>query len=340
MTRSTVLRALRFGLSRTAAVWGLVLFLLVVNLVTAAVLAVPLYRQLAGDLDHSMTSVTMLYGFDSSWSTRWSEENPRWSFGPDVLGTGFSFKNLDLLLRGMLPLGAFRMASDAPGGEDTPGGTVDATILALGAAYLLVQVFLTGGVLGVLRAPQATWTVRGLLHGAGFYFGRFFRLAVLTLAAHGLVFLLYVPFAYWVELQGSEAVSGRTALFWFLGRSLALLLALLAVHMIASYARVIIVLEERASALLALLSSAAFCARHFLRTFGHLLLIVFLGVATLGVFALLDGHWGTTGYKTQLLTLVLLEGFVFARVFLRVALLGGQVDLYRTLTEAETGPRS
>lgn len=339
MTRSPVLRAVRFGVSRTAAVWGLVLFLLAVNAATAAVLALPLYRQLSQDLDHSMSSVRMLYGFDYTWWSRWSEEHPRWSFSPDVLGVGFSFKNLDLLLRGALPLGLFRVARDAPPSEGAAEGQVEATILAVGAAYALVQVFLAGGLLGVLRAPQAAWTVRGLLHGAGFYVGRFLRLGLLTLALQALLFLAYVPFAYWVEDQGREAVSGRTALLWYLGRSLLLLLAVLAVHMVASYARVIIVLEERASALLALVSSAAFCARHVLRTFGHVLLMALGGLLTLALFAVADARWDTTGYKTQLVTLLLLEGFVFARLFLRVALLGGQVDLYRSLVEAETAPR-
>ena len=47
---------------------------------------------------------------------------------------------------------------------------------------------------------------------------------------------------------------------------------------------------------------------------------------------MLDRHWGTTGYKTQLVTFVLLEGLVFLRLLLRVATLGGQVTLARRLS--------
>jgi len=45
----------------------------------------------------------------------------------------------------------------------------------------------------------------------------------------------------------------------------------------------------------------------------------------------LDGHWTTTGYKTQIVTFLLLEGLVFVRLFFRVATLGGQVTLARRL---------
>jgi hypothetical protein len=214
-------------------------------------------------------------------------------------------------------------------GERTAG--VDSTVLALGAAYLLVQVLLGGGVISALRAPQPEWTVRGLLHAGGFYSGRLLRLALLVLLVDGLVFALYAPFALWADDMAREAVSERVAIVWLLGRHLLLLLALLAVNMVASYARVLVVLEERSSAVLALVSAAGLCATHFLKTFGHVLVMAALAAIGLGVFSLVDGLWETTGYKTQIATFLLLEAFVFFRIFLRVGTLGGQTALARRL---------
>jgi hypothetical protein len=323
--------AIRDGLSRVRAVWGLVLFLLLVNVAVAAVLALPLFHVLEGEFEKGGTAGAMMYGFDVSWWGRWAEANPQWSFGPDMLGTGFAFKNLDLLLRGNLPAGLFVLGD--PERPEEVRAALDPLILGLGVVYLVVQVFLAGGILGALRAPRPTWTVRGLLHGSGFYFGRFFRLGVLVLIAAGAVFWAYAPFARWVDDRAREAVSERTALAWLLGRNALLLLALLALNMLASYARVIIVLEERASALLAVLSSAAFCAANLRRTLGHVLAMAALGVALLAAWSVLDRHWHTVGYKTQIVTVALLEGLVFARLFLRLSLLGGQVFLYRRLSE-------
>jgi hypothetical protein len=324
-----ILDAARRGLRRAGALWGLVVFLLAVNVATAAVLAVPLADTLRDDLANHGAAHRMLYGFDYPWWSAWADAHPRTTLRPDLFGSGFAFKNLDLLLRGHLPAGLFALPDpEKPDGGDT---AIDSTVLALGAAYLVLQVFLSGGVIAALRAPRPEWTVRGLLHGSGFYFGRLLRLAVLMLLVDAVVFALYAPLARWADVQAREAVSERTAIVWMLGRHALLLLVLIAVNMVSSYARVLMVLEERSSALLALLSAAALCLGSFLRTFGHVLLMTALAVAGLGLWSVLDRHWGTTGYKTQLVTFVLLEGFVFLRLFLRVATLGGQVTLARRL---------
>jgi hypothetical protein len=324
-----ILDAARRGLRRAGALWGLVFFLLVVNLAAAAVLAVPLAQTLREDLAHHAAADNMLSGFDYPWWSAWADAHPGTTFGPDMLGAGFAFKNLDLLLRGRLPGDLFTLRDTER--TDDSVTAFDPSVFALGAAYLVLQVFLSGGVIAALRAPQPDWTVRGLLHGSGFYFGRLLRLALLMLLVDAALFALYGPFARWADLQAREAVSERTAIVWMLGRHALLFLVLLAASMVSSYARILIVLEERSSALLALLSAAALCLAHFLRTFGHVLLMTAIAVAALGAWSVVDRHWGTTGYKTQIVTFVLLEGFVFLRLFLRVATLGGQVTLARRL---------
>lgn len=328
-----IVDAARRGLRRAGALWGLVLFLLLVNLLSAAVLAVPLAVTLREDLSNRAAADNMLYGFDYPWWAAWAGAHPRTTFSPEILGSGFAFKNLDLLLGGHLPAGLFAPA-DPDAKADDAG--VDSTILALGAAYLLIQIFLGGGIVALLRAPQADWTVRGLLHGSGFYFGRLLRLALLVLLVDAVLFALYAPLSRWADVRALEAVSERTAIVWMLGRHLGLLLALLAVSMVSAYARTLIVLEERSSAVLALLSAAALCLAHFARTFGHVLLMAALTVAGLAAWTVLDRHWETTGYKTQMVTLLLLEGLVFLRIFLRVATAGGQVALARRLAGAST----
>src|SRR5206468_9782195 len=155
-----ILDAARRGLRRARALWGLVLFLLVVNLLTAAVLTVPLAQTLDADLAHRGSAATMLNGFDYPWWAAWADAHPDTTFAPDIVGAGFAFKNLDLLLRGSLPAGLFVLPDPEHPGERAAG--VEAIVLALGAAYLLLQVLLGGGVIAALRAPQPEWTVRGL----------------------------------------------------------------------------------------------------------------------------------------------------------------------------------
>lgn len=314
--------ALRTGFRSVGRNWGLVLLVLLGNLALALVLAVPLALQLDRDLVHRGASRGMMYGFDYDWWEQWSEsqKGPASALSPDILGTGFTFRNLDLLLKGVLPAGLF-----ARGGE----GSLDPTILGLGALYLLLQVFLTGGLLGVFRAPGGGWTVRGLLHGSGFYLGRLFRVSLVSLAAAGVVFALNAPFARWIDAVAREAVSETTAIALTLGRHALLLLALVLVHMVASHAKVLVVREERLSSVLAFLSSLGFCARNFFPALAQYGVVLVLGALVMALFGAADARLQVIGWRSQALALVLFQSVVVARIALRLALLAGQVELQR-----------
>ena len=148
-----------------------------------------------------------MYGFDYDWWSQWSErqQGPGSALGPDLLGTGFALKNLELLLKGWLPAGLFARGEDRalgrpadpragprlPGAAGLPDGRHPRRLP---------------------RARAGAGRVRGLLHGCGFYFGRMLRLSLLALAAAGIVFALNAPFARFVDGLAREAVSGRTAL--------------------------------------------------------------------------------------------------------------------------------
>jgi hypothetical protein len=315
--------------------FGIAVLLLVVNVATALVLAAPLAGILRRDLHNKQASQDMMYGFDYSWWSQWSDGQSGWttSFGPEILGVGFFFRNLDLLLKGVLPGSLFATGGGGGGRGEAP--PLDPVVLGLGLVYLLVQTYLAGGVLSTLRGAQGAWTVRGLLHGAGFYFGRLFRVALTALFAAWIVFHLNAPLARWVDGRARESVSETAAMAWLFGRHALLLLALFFVSLVSGYAKAIVVVEERSSALLAFLSALTFCARNPLRTFGHYLAVALLGVALVTVWRVLDGAYVTTGYKTQLLTFALFQAVVLARVSLRVMLMGGQLALYRRLAAPE-----
>ncbi len=321
-------RALSAGLGAAWRCRALVAFLWAANLAMSALLAVPLATVLERDLREKESAAQMARGFDYPWWSRWSDQQKGWTaaFKPDILGVGFAFRNTELLLNGRLPVGAF-----ATGGKEMapPDIDVDGVILGLGAAYMLLQVFFSGGILGALRGPRSSLTARGFAHGCGFYFGRMLRVAGVALLLDGAWFWLNAPLAAWANRIAQDAVSETTALAWSYGRHAFLLAGLLAIHGLAGYARAILVLEDRKSALLAFVSALGFCVRRFGAAAGQYLAIAALSLLALGSWTLVDGAVPVTGWATQLLAFALMQAFVLARVGLRLALLGGQLELYR-----------
>jgi hypothetical protein len=329
-----MLEALRRGFTGLGRNWGLVVVAFSVNIALALLVALPLASQLERDLDRIGVSASMMYGFDHDWWTHWSEDQEGYtrSLAPDVFGTGFAPRNVDLLLRGSVPGRVFREAGReaqaAPSSARRPRG-LDPLLVGLGVLYLVVQTFLTGGLLGVFRAPQGGWTLRGLIHGSGFYFGRLIRVGLLGLGLVGIVFAANVPFARWVDGLAREAVSEETALALFLGRRALLLLAIVLVHMVASFARVIVVQEERQSAALAFVSSAGFCGRNLVATAGQYGVVLLLALVLLGAWASIDARLLVVGWKSQLVAFALFQVFLLSRIGLRLALLASQLELHR-----------
>jgi len=317
-----VLASLRAGLRSLGRNTGLVAVVFASNLGLALVLAVPLAFQLEQDLRNRGASSTMMYGFDFDWWSQWSERQTGAgaALAPDLLGSGFALRNLELLLQGYVPAGLFARAERLP---------LDASILGLGLLYLLAQAFLAGGILSAFRRPRGGFALRGFLHASGFYFGRMARLSLVALAGAGLVFALNVPLARLVDGLAREAVSGRTALALVLSRHAALLVTLLLVHMVVSHARVLVVREERLSVLLAALSSLVFCVRRFAAAFGQYLCVGLAALALVWIFGRLDASLSVVGYRSQLAALALMQGFVAARIALRLWLAASQLELQR-----------
>jgi hypothetical protein len=264
------------------------------------------------------------------------------ALSPGLLGAGFAFRDLDLLLRAALPAGllAQPLAHRDPLGFPPLRGLLDPIVLGLGALSVVLQALLTGGILGVFRAPRGGWTVRGLVLGSGFYFGRLLRVSLLALAAAAAVFAVNAPPAPWVDGVGGETGSARTANALVLGRHALFLLALVLVHMVSSFAEVFVVCEERLSVGLAFASSLGFCARHLVAAVGQYAVVLALGAGLLVLFGSLDrpleGLIVLSGGSDRPLSaaggarvvpLCLSSALAAATIALRLGLLASQVEL-------------
>lgn len=326
------MRALADGLRTLRRSLGLIPVLLAANLALATLLALPLGMALAKEFRNTDAAARTTTGFDYDWWSEWSERQtgyPR-HLSPELLGLGFAAKNLEQLLTGQLPAGLFTsLVPRAPAASGTPDRSLDPLILGLGLVSWLVQLCLSGGVLGVFRAPQGSFTMRGLLHGSGFYAGRLIRIGLVGLGMAGLVFALWAPLSQLAETRAKEAVSETTALAWSFARYALLLLGLGFVHMVSSFAKVILVIENRQSAVLAVVSGASLAARRPGSAAAQYLGIALAGGALLAAWGLFDSVFEPTGFRSQLLFFAAAEAFLAARIGLRLWLLASQVALYR-----------
>ncbi len=307
----TALRAIFHGLGRSLSSPGLVLLLWVASVVAALPAVVLMAESIRSAIGPSQAHETLRGDLELGW---WSEYADRatgieTSFTPSSVSAAAFFDNLDAWFSGEL-------FSSARG------------LLALGGIYALLWIFLLGGVLDYLYTGPARLQMAQFLGGSSRYFGRFFRLTLLSGGGYFLVYRLSRRLFPWVEGLTRDVTVERTVLIYNLLAAAAVVFGLTLIHLIADYAKIAMVLEDRRSAVLAAVRGLAFVLSHPLRTLG---IYYGLGLATVGLsvlYFLVAPHPG--GASTLAIVAAFLVGQVFllGKLVLRVATYGAQMALY------------
>jgi hypothetical protein len=197
-------------------------------------------------------------------------------------------------------------------------------------AYIPIATFLTGGILKVLREESPRYSLSLYLFGCAEYFGRFLRLLTIFLAAGFLlVILLIIGAGIVVNAIRSGADSEIPVGIGVLVSAgvLAVIVALLL--MTADYAKVIVVETSRRSMLRVALEAVRFVAQNFGRVVGLSVSMYLVVAAGAVLYWLFDSVVGMTSTPTILLMVAVQQMFVLVRLWLRTALFGAELALYR-----------
>ena len=286
-----------------------------VNLLTAALLAVPLAAHAGAPTSRRPTSApAMIYGFDYPWWSHWSDAQPGWPAtlrAPTSSGAGFAFKNVDLLLKGAAPRRACSRCSDAGRGDESGPRCSTRHPGPRGRLPRSCRSSWPAACCRVLRAAQpGTGRCAGCCTAPASTSAAWCASALLVLLVDCLLF----------AAQRALRRAGRTARRarrspsappWP-GCSAATRCCCwrcCLVHLVSGYARVIIVLEERSSAVLAfalrggLLRAGTCCASAATTSWWSA-----RACSLLAALERAGPAWDTSGYKTQIVTFLLLPG--------------------------------
>ena len=145
-------------------------------------------------------------------------------------------------------------------------------VLAVGF-YILLAVFLNGGIIGCLNRPEARTTLGDFFHDCGLYFWRFFRLFLISIPVYILALAIFFPLLRVLQ----ETVNRRAATEWpvlVAGniRLLSLLLLLGLVSMFFAYVKIGLAASGRKSVLKEAWLTLKFLFRRFFRAWGLYLL--------------------------------------------------------------------
>lgn len=325
-----ILQSLKLGISKVGRMKRMVFFAWVLNVMLALILALLLFNQLDDYIRPSIREDELLQGFSANWYQTWQldmqgSELAR-SVDNSILGYAPFLNHTEAVLAGNIvkAVGRFFYTLIAYQSFTTPDLLAGLTFL-----YVLISTFLAGAFIGTYAKDYRLSFTEFLMEGAK-YFGRLFRLSLLSLIVYYLLFIWLFDWAtnkipVWTANEPSE----MTPFIYYMVKNSLVLLLLAIVTLCVDYARIRIVVEDRISALVALVAGTRFALRNFRKAFGLYLLLILFGVAFIAIYAMIEKQIPQHTYAMILLTFVLGQIYLMARMWLKASFYASQTTLYQ-----------
>lgn len=203
-------------------------------------------------------------------------------------------------------------------------------VLVVGILYLVLNIFLNGGVVGRLLDREGSSKLEPFFADSGRYFWRYVRLFLLSLVFWALTFGIVLNLLSALVRPLME--NAWTEWLPLILSNLHLLIALLllsVVRMIVDYARIAVVSDGEGSVLRALRHALRFLGARFFRAWAIFLLLVVLTLAGTIVFYVVFGRFAAPGVAGVLAGLVWMQLYILFRVWMRTVFVAAQAEYYR-----------
>jgi hypothetical protein len=304
------LSALSDGLSRAARAPAVLAGTFALTLLVAVPLSIALRGMLVAHLGPSLAADAAARSVNYDWWQEFSAQATGLgtTFVPSLIGFGAVLQNISNLA------------------DNLPLAT---TIAGVTAAWLVVWCFLSGGIIDRVARNRAT-RARGFFGACGAHFPALIRLGLISLVVYWVAFGWIHPWLF--DSIFTRATRNMTAeRDAFLVRLLLYLLfasILIAVNVTFDYSRIRIVVEDRRSALGALIAGSRFVGRetgavaavYLLNAALFLLLIAVYAIVTRGV---------TPAGRTAWLALVAGEIYILARHYLKLTFYASETAIFQ-----------
>jgi hypothetical protein len=205
-----------------------------------------------------------------------------------------------------------------------------AGLVAAGVVYLVLHIFLNGGIVGRLLDKEGPASLAGFVADCGRYFGRYVRLFLVSLVF--LVLTLGVFMSLVSSLFNPLSKAAITEWLPLILSNLHFLIALLLlsiVHMTVDYARIAVAADGERKVLKALRHALTFLKTRFFRSWAVYLLIVVLTVAGTIVFSIVFGRLGAPSVAQVIAGLVWMQLYIVFRIWVRTLFVAAQAEFYK-----------
>jgi hypothetical protein len=301
--------ALKDGIGRVHSAPVVLACVFAVTLLTALPFAIIMREELRSHLGSSLAADQAARGVNYQWWTEFTAQAGTLgrTFDTTIIGFAAVLDNLSSLLD--------RERRSAP-------------VMWLGAGYLLLWLFLAGGILDRYARGRPTRSYE-FFAACGVYFVRFLRLAPMVALTYYVLFVYLHPFLENLyDGMTRDVTVERTAFLWRVVFYLVFGSVLLAVSLIFDYAKVRAVVEDRRSMVGAIAAGARFVRRHLSAVAVLWLMNGLLFLAVILLYALVAPGASSSGVGVWL-GFAVSQLYLLARLWVRLVFFASETSLFQ-----------
>lgn len=324
--------AIRIGWKQVNQTKRMVVFAWLVNVTLTLIVAIPLLLQLNNYIRNGVMEEQLLERIDSNWFQTFRVENQSSDlvryFDYSMFGYAPFMTHYESYLAGSVVKNIGNFFFDLIF-KWRLGLEYLSIMILLGFAYVLTSTFLSAGFIGTYAKSYRLSFQEFLVEGAK-YFGKFFRLALLSLIVYLLLF--EIIFDWWTQSISSWTADESSEMVPFVHYMIKNGVAVLVLGFVAlcfDYAKIRMVVDDRISALFAAWAGAQFVVKNFFSTTGLYILLSLIGIVFIVLYALVEGAIDQTGYWTIVLVFLLQQIYLLARLCLKATFYAAQTQLYQ-----------
>lgn len=267
-------------------------------------------RALASHLGNSMAAAEAARSVNYQWWTEFAARGAELhtTFTTSIIGFAAVLDNISTFLdRGSRPM----------------------AILWLGFAYLLLWLFLTGGILDRYARARPTRSYE-FFSACGVYFVRFLRLAPIIGLAYYVLFMYVHPLILRdvYEQITRDVTSERVGFLWRLFLYLVFGALLILVNMVFDYAKVRAVVEDRRSMIGALVAGLRFVRRNFVAVAALYAMNGLMFLFVVLTYAVIAPGAGSAGLGMWV-ALAVSQIYLLARLWVRLVFLAAETSMFQ-----------
>lgn len=332
----SIVQAFRIGFVQVRQAKRMVLFAWIVNLILALTVAFPLISLLDETIAPTVYEERLLKEMDANWFNTFKDRHPEnplvGSFDYTIMGVGPFLEHSETVLSGSVVKAVGNFLIDLIFRWRVSSDSLD-PLMILTALSTLASTFLAGAFIGSFTKGYRVTFQEFLMEGAR-YFGRFFRLSLISLVLLLVLFEWVLdPWTAAIPSMTANAPSEWTPFVHYMVRNVVVLALLGFITMCFDYAKIRMVVDDRFSALFASWAGVRFVARHAVATSALFILLALTGLVLIVAYALLQGLFQVSGYWSILLLFLLQQAYLAGRLGVRALAYASEAQWYRGRTE-------